>query len=195
VVATAVAALLFALTAIAPPSSAVAAGNADIAAPEREIRIGFIERDGLKGIEARFTILRDCRAIWKTLVDYRNYAEIFEGNLRAPRVLEESDAGATVEFWVDAKLRNSNFVLRRSYDAYCRKISWRKISGDALPERIEGSWLIEPGSQPGESTVTYRSFIKIAWFVPMGLSRRLASTSTADMARRLRDWVESREEP
>jgi hypothetical protein len=110
-------------TPIPDPVLLVAAGDADTTAPEREMRIGFIERDGLKGIAARFTILRDCRAIWKTLVNYRNYAEIFEGNLRTPRVQEESDVGATVEFWVDAKLRNSNFVLRRSYDAYCRKIS------------------------------------------------------------------------
>jgi len=144
--------------------------------------------DGLPGVSAVFSVRASRDQIWKVLVDYEHFREIFDGIERI-EVLEEDRKGAKVAFWVDAVLKDLHYVLYREYTRRGHELRWKRLSGDL--ERIEGRWLIEDSPGLDEKLLVYRSFVKVGGIVPTRLVRFGAKRKAEEMGNRLRKWIES----
>lgn len=142
---------------------------------------------GLPGIKAMFQISGSRTEIWGMLNDFENYKEIY-GNIDSLEVIEADSNGVVVEFWSDAVIKKINFVLKRNYDIYGQKLSWRKLSGDM--KRIEGGWEIIDSRDPGEKILIYRTFVKYGGIVPTKLIRRGAKKKAKEMGSKLRNWMQ-----
>jgi len=144
--------------------------------------------DGLPGVSAMFSVRASRDQIWKVLVDYEHFREIFDGIERI-EVLEEDSKGAKVAFWVDAVLKDLHYVLYREYTRQGHELTWKRLSGDL--ERIEGRWIIEDSPNLDEKLLVYRSFVKVGWVVPTRLVRFGAKRKAEEMSNKLRKWIES----
>ena len=141
----------------------------------------------LHGVRAQFTVAAPQDSVWNTLTDYDHYTQIFDG-IKNIEVLEKDAGGATVEFWIDAVLKDFHYVLRRRYDPARGKISWDRMSGDL--QKIEGSWRICASPRKDTVLLVYESYVKVGGFVPEALVRRGTQQRARAMALRLRSWVE-----
>ncbi|MDP9376421.1 MAG: SRPBCC family protein [Actinomycetota bacterium] len=85
-------------------------------------------------------------------------------------VLERAGDTVTVEFRVDAKLREVRYVLRHKLER-SHRISWDYVEGDA--KDVDGQWLFEDlGNQ--STRCTYRVSFDVGGFVPGSVKKALA---------------------
>jgi len=143
--------------------------------------------DGLEGVRAVFAVTASRERIWEVLTDYENFQKAFP-RIEELTVLEEDETGATIEFWGDAVVTDLHYVLRRSYVEPGHRLTWRRISGDL--ERIEGSWRIVEGPEPGVYALVYESFVDVGSAIVTWIVRLGAMNEARNMAARLRAWIE-----
>ncbi|MBM3224301.1 MAG: hypothetical protein FJZ47_10910 [Candidatus Tectomicrobia bacterium] len=155
-----------------------------------EVEVEAVRRpDGISGLRALFTITAPRDRIWTTLLDYSNFPKMFP-EIKTIRVLENTQQGAHVEYWVDAVLSEYHYVVYRRYDEPGRRLSWSRISGDV--KRIEGSWEIRETPRPDVQMLVYESYVDIGGILPVALVRAEAMRRTHEMGERLRSWIEGR---
>ena len=144
--------------------------------------------NGLEGVRAVFAVTASRERIWEVLTDYENFKNVFP-RIEEMIVLEEDGTGATIEFWGDALVTDLHYVLRRSYVEPGYRLTWRRISGDL--KRIEGSWRIVEGPEPGVYALVYESFIDVGFAIVTWIVRLGALNEARNMAARLRAWIEA----
>ncbi len=114
--------------------------------------------DGLPSVRAMFSVSSSRDNIWKVLLDYEHFPEIFDGIIEM-KVRKQDENGALVEFRVDAVLKNLHYVLYRHYEDPKHKLTWKRDSGDM--QKIEGSWRILDTPRSGIKLLIYDSYIKL----------------------------------
>ena len=144
--------------------------------------------NGLEGVRAVFAVTASRERIWEVLTDYENFKNVFP-RIEEMIVLEEDGTGATIEFWGDALVTDLHYVLRRSYVESGYRLTWRRISGDL--KRIEGSWRIVEGPEPGVYALVYESFVDVGFAIVTWIVRLGALNEARNMAARLRAWIEA----
>jgi hypothetical protein len=144
--------------------------------------------NGLEGVRAVFAVTASRERIWEVLTDYENFKNVFP-RIEEMIVLEEDGTGATIEFWGDALVTELHYVLRRSYVEPGYRLTWRRISGDL--KRIEGSWRIVEGPEPGVYALVYESFVDVGFAIVTWIVRLGALNEARNMAARLRAWIEA----
>jgi uncharacterized membrane protein len=160
---------------------------------EGEVIVETVQpRGGIPGVQAMFAVAAPRERIWKTLLDYDNFTKIFKG-IEKMRVLENTPAGAQIEFWIDAAFKKYHYVLSRHYDDPGRRLTWTRLSGDL--KRIEGSWEIRDTPHPGVYLLIYESYVEMTDGPPGMMLRLAALARTRNMAERLRNWIEGRPLP
>jgi uncharacterized membrane protein len=143
--------------------------------------------EGFSGLRALFTVTAPRDRIWTTLLDYSNFPRMFP-EIKTIRVLEDTQQGAQVEYWVNAVLSQYHYVVYRRYDEPGRRLTWSRISGDV--KRLEGSWEIRETPRPDVQMLVYESYVDIGGVLPMALVRAEAMRRTHEMGARLRSWIE-----
>ena len=138
---------------------------------------------GIDGIRATFAVKGLRTTLWRLLLDYSRFSQLFP-RVREAKVIHESREGAEVEFHVDAIAWNLHYVLNRSYLEPERRITWTRKSGDL--RKIEGGWTIDDAVEPGFLRVTYESYVDAGWFVPSVAVKAGARRETLRMVERLR---------
>ena len=169
------------------PMNILATDHHAAAKPSDDIQVEPVESvSGVPGVRLTFTIEAPREAIWQALVDYDNFRQIFRG-IKSMSVLDEDEHGATVEFWVDAVLRELYYVLYRRYEQVGRHLTWRRLRGDMRV--ITGSWDLRATSHPGLTLVVYESYVDVGSGLITWAVRRGAMSRAVEMAERLRAWV------
>jgi len=149
--------------------------------------------DGIPGVLASFCVSADRSRIWSVLTNYENFPQIFNG-LNKILVLKSDEHGARVEVWYKVEFlkifnRDLHYILDRRYIEPGRQLIWTRESGDM--KRIEGGWEIRDTAKTGVYLLIYSSYVEPSWYIPAGLVRKGAMSEAADMARRVRAWMET----
>jgi carbon monoxide dehydrogenase subunit G len=147
----------------------------------RDVR-DVLDDEGTKGLETVFEVDVPPDRLLAVLWDPASFPRLFPDVKSAERL--RGDARTMVlAFRVDAVVREVRYVLERTLDRDAGTIVWREIGGDL--RRVRGGWRAEalPG---GGSRVTYRAFLDVGWFVPVGLVREGARRKLGEMVERVR---------
>jgi hypothetical protein len=145
--------------------------------------------EGTPGVKLIMTVTASREQIWKTLIDYENFRDVFK-NIEKIKVLEQNQQGAYVEFWIDAVLTKYHYVLYRHYETPLRRLTWRRVSGDL--EKITGSWEIHDTPRPEAKLLIYQSYVQVETVLPKSWLRWGAIRQTRAMGRHLRKALEAR---
>jgi ribosome-associated toxin RatA of RatAB toxin-antitoxin module len=143
--------------------------------------------DGIDGLRATFQIKASREAIWKMLIDYKRFRDLFE-NLEDISVLEETERGARVHYRIRAAMMHFEYTLQRDYEQPGRRLTWHRIDGAF--KSMSGVWEIREGSDFAHHVVICESFVDIGHLIPTALVRRGASNDMRKMAIRLRQLLE-----
>ena len=154
-----------------------------------EVVLESVEKDEIPGVKASFVVKAEASEIWVTLVDYKNFTDIFLEMDRV-KVLEQDSDGARVEFWLTIFFVQYHYTLYRHYEPLNNKITWQRVSGDL--KKIFGAWEILPTPRTGQHLVIYESYVDPGGLIPLGLIRWRSKQKAGAMAERLRSWIEGR---
>lgn len=141
------------------------------------------------GVRVTFAVKASRENIWATLVDYDNFQKIFVG-INRMRVVSHDNEGAQIEFWIDAVLKNLNYILYRDYAQPGYRLTWVRVSGDL--KDIHGSWEIQDTVDPEKLLLVYESYVDVGTWVISKFVQLGAQNRARDMAYRLRVWVEKK---
>ena len=81
------------------------------------------DSNNIPGVRAIFVIFATREEIWKVLVDYDHFPQIFDG-INKIEVIKEDENGAIVEFWINAVIKKVHYVLERKYVKPGYKLIW-----------------------------------------------------------------------
>ncbi len=142
---------------------------------------------GVPGVRVLFVVAASREKIWRALLDYDNFTQIFIG-VDKLKVLKEDQHGAFVEFWIDAVLKKLHYVLYRKYSIQGALLEWNQVSGDL--KAIHGSWRIKDTTLANKKLVIYESYVDIGYSVITWAVRLGAKNKARKMAHRFREWLE-----
>ena len=140
------------------------------------------------GIRAWFVVSANRDAVWRTLVDYRNFTKVFP-DLDRISVLSEDESGARVRAWVSVLGLTFDYTLDRRYERPGYRLSWQRRGGSF--KHISGSWEILDTDEPDRLLVIYEFYVEIGVMVPTALVGNAARDRAEAMTQRFRRWVET----
>jgi len=113
------------------------------------------KKNGVKGVMAQFDVSVSKERIWAMLTDHENITRI-SPNVNKIKVISEDKKGAFIEYWLDTKIMETNYVLHYYYTKKYYLLKWTRSSGDM--KSINGSWQIKPLSK-NRVRLTYTCYV------------------------------------
>ena len=142
------------------------------------------------GVLVFFVVSASRDAVWRTLVDYRNFTKVFP-DIDQIKVLSEDQQGARVRAWMSVLWMKFDYTLDRIYERPGYRLSWQRSGGSF--KHISGSWEILDIEDPERLLVIYESYVEIGFVVPTALVRSGARDRAKAMTQRFRHWVEAKQ--
>jgi ribosome-associated toxin RatA of RatAB toxin-antitoxin module len=133
------------------------------------------------------TVAAPPQACYDALTDYERLPE-WQGALKSVRVIEQDDAGAVVEYELDAKIRTVRYTLRLEHDPPHR-IGSTYIEGDF--RSLDGEWRFTENADGG-TDVELELELDPGRFIPGPVRKAVQG---AVMGRALKDLARRVEEP
>jgi len=116
---------------------------------------------GFHSASARTTVRATPQACFDALTDYERLTE-WQQALKRVDVIERHPGGATVEYVLDAKVREVRYRLLLSYDAP-RALASRYVEGDF--QDLSAQWRFRP-TEDGLTEVTLDLRLDPGWRIP-----------------------------
>lgn len=149
-------------------------------------------RDAQRGrVRAAVQIAADPESVWRVMTDCARAPE-FVPNLRSCEVLETGPDGAwevlrhEVKYlWLWPRI---HYVFRADYRRPFR-VDFRHVSGDFKEQ--EGSWILSPLPEAGQTIVGYEVFLDPGFRVPQSIVRRALAQDLPELLMALRNRVQA----
>ncbi len=104
-------------------------------------------------------------------------------------IRDEQDRGSQVTFRAAAMGRSTSYTLRYEHQEEPTRLAWTLVRGDIM-RRLDGSYLLEPGSTKGRTRVTYHLAVDLVVPLPGFVKRRAEQKIIHTALRELRAHVE-----
>ena len=102
---------------------------------------------------------------------------------------DDQGRGSEVTFRAAAMGRSTSYTLRYEHQHEPTRLAWTLVRGDIM-RRLEGSYLLEPGSSEGRTRVTYHLAVDLVVPLPGFVKRRAEQKIIHTALRELRAHVE-----
>ncbi|MEI7592732.1 MAG: SRPBCC family protein [Actinomycetes bacterium] len=135
------------------------------------------------------TIQASVEECFRTLVDFESYPE-WAGDLKQATVIayDDEERPVVVEFRAAAMGRSTTYQLHYDYDGAPNRLGWELLSGD-LERELDGNYLLQPGTDPTTTDVTYELavdlIVPIPGFVKRRAEARILKTALSELKARV----------
>ena len=136
--------------------------------------------EGTRGLEVRFDVDAPRDAVLDLLWDPAHFPELYP-EIESVAILERDDRRMRAEYRVNAVVKRVRYELERTLDRESGTLRWRELGGDL--RKVRGEWRVD--ARGSGSTLTYRAFVDVGYFVPTALVRDLAMAKLGEMVARV----------
>jgi hypothetical protein len=159
------------------------------ARPLADPEITVLERDGIYGVTASFTVAASADVVRAVLTDYENIPR-FMPDVRSSRVLDRENGFVRLEQYATAKymMFSKDIHLVLMIEELPATLRFGDIAGTSF-RQYEGAWMLARVNA-GTTEVSYALAARPAFSVPGFVLRRLLDRDARAMIERLRGEIE-----
>ncbi len=143
--------------------------------------------DDNRKLRAYFLVRASPDRLFKLFSDYANMPNLYE-EVKQAKVLESSPDHAVVYYQSSYGFFNLSWVVRESFSADRRKISWKLVDHPKYPSKLKrasGYWIFTPTGMGQMTLLRYENEFKVT-MLPRSLATRFAKQNIPKMAQNIR---------